>query len=51
MLTTLEMAGVLYTSLFTVQVETKKHTRKHKEKIEKEHKNTYLTKIIKLSNS
>ena len=33
----------LYTSLFTVQVE-KKHTRKHTtRKIEKKHKNTYLT--------
>jgi len=34
----------IYTSLFTVHVETKKHTRKHTtRKIEKKHKNTYLT--------
>jgi len=40
----------IYTSLFAVHVETKKHTRTHTtQKIEKKHKNAYLTnnKIIK----
>jgi len=33
----------IYTSLFTVQVETKTYTQTYYKKIEKKHKNTYLT--------